>query len=98
MLKEYFDRGNQTSIKSVSMLANVQTFENCTDNEISVESSEKDFSQSVRLKNSEVLTNLDAKLGHLDLTKENKFNNSWQIICPSSWMFPRRPPLPVMMS
>ena len=66
MLKEYFDRCDQTSVKSVSTLANVETLENCTENEISVESSEKDFNQSVRLKNSEILTNLDTKLGHLD--------------------------------
>jgi hypothetical protein len=66
MLKEYFDRCDQTSVKSVSTLANVETLENCTENEISVESSEKDFNQSVHLKNSEILANLDAKLGHLD--------------------------------
>ena len=66
MLKEYFDRCDQTSVKSVSTLANVETLENCTENEISVDSSEKDFSQSVRLKNSEILANLDTKLGHLN--------------------------------
>jgi hypothetical protein len=37
MLKEYFDRCDQTSEKSVSTLANVETLENCTENDISVE-------------------------------------------------------------
>jgi hypothetical protein len=98
MLKEYFDRCDQTSVKSVSTLANVETPENCTENDISVDSSEKDFNQSVRLKNSEILANLDTKQGHLDSHKRKKFNNSWLVIRPSSWIFPRRPPLPVMMS
>jgi hypothetical protein len=65
MLKEYFDRCDQTSIKSVSTLDNVETLETCTENTISVESSEKDFIQSVRLKNFEIVDNLDAKLRHL---------------------------------
>jgi hypothetical protein len=38
MLEEYFDSCYQTSVKSVSTLANVETLETCTDNEISVES------------------------------------------------------------
>jgi hypothetical protein len=67
MLKEHFHRCDQTSVKLVSTkLADVETLENCTENEISVESSDKDFSQSVSLKNYEILDNLDAKLGQLD--------------------------------
>jgi hypothetical protein len=31
-LKEYFDRCNQTSVKSVSTLASVESLENCTEN------------------------------------------------------------------
>jgi hypothetical protein len=77
-LKEYFDRCDQTSVKSFSTLANVETLETCTENEISVESSQKDFNQSVRLKNSEILDNLDTILGHLDsnLRKTNSTTHS----------------------
>jgi hypothetical protein len=66
MLKEYFDRCYQTFVQSISTFANVETLENCTENEISVESREKDFNQIIRLKNSEILANLDAKIGYLD--------------------------------
>jgi hypothetical protein len=59
MLKEYFDRCDQTSVKS--SLANVERLENCKEDKIGVESSEKDFNQSVR-----ILTNLDDELAHLD--------------------------------
>jgi hypothetical protein len=64
-LKEYFDRCHQTSVKSVYSLAYVETLENCTKTEISVESSENDFNHSVRL-NSDIFANMDDKLGHLD--------------------------------
>jgi hypothetical protein len=43
MLKEYSDRCDQTSVKSVSTLANVETLEKSTEIEISVHSSEKGF-------------------------------------------------------
>jgi hypothetical protein len=76
MLKEYFDRCDQTSVKLVSTLANAETLVTCTENEISLESSEKDFNQSVRLKNSEIPANLDTKLGHLDSFSPKKTNST----------------------
>ena len=65
MLKEYFDRSDRNFIKPVSTFANVNCVENCVEPECDVENNEKDFIQSVRLTNSEILTNPEVKLGHL---------------------------------
>jgi hypothetical protein len=43
MLKKYFDECDQNSVNSVPNLANVKTFQNYTENNISVDNSEKDF-------------------------------------------------------
>jgi hypothetical protein len=43
----------------------VQIPEKCTENDITVDHSEKGFNYSVHLKISKILTNLDDKLGHL---------------------------------
>ena len=64
MLKEYFDRSDRNFVKPVSTFANVNCVENCVEPECDVENNEKDFIQSVRLTNSEILTNPE-ELGHL---------------------------------
>ena len=65
MLKEYFDRSDRNFVKPVSTFANVNCVENCVEPKCDVENNEKDFIQSVRLTNSEILTNPEVKLGHL---------------------------------
>jgi hypothetical protein len=76
---------------------NVDKLENCTENEISVENRKKDLNQSVRLKNSEILTNLDDKLGNLDPHQREQIQ---QIMAsyPSIFMNVHELTLPVIMS
>ena len=65
ILKEYFDRSDRNFVKPVSTFANINCVENCVEPECDVENNEKDFIQSVRLTNSEILTNPEVKLRHL---------------------------------
>lgn len=65
MLKDYFDRCGRNHIVSLSTIANVKAFQDFLQNGVCVETNEKDFNQSVRLKSSKT----SFKLGHL----KNKF-------------------------
>ena len=75
MLKEYFERCDRNSVKPVSTLANAKTVQNCIESDTSVEMNEKDCNQSVRLKNSEILADFDAKLGHLNIHQKEQVKN-----------------------
>ncbi|KAK3089262.1 hypothetical protein FSP39_002191 [Pinctada imbricata] len=88
MLKEYFDRSDRNFVKPVSTLANVNTFENCIEPECNEETVEKDFAQSVRLKNSEILTNPEVKLGHLTVHQKEEVH---QLMREYTTIFPDVP-------
>ncbi|KAK3106890.1 hypothetical protein FSP39_002127 [Pinctada imbricata] len=88
MLKEYFDRSDRNFVKPVSTLANVNTFENCVESECNEETVEKDFAQSVRLKNSEILTNPEVKLGHLTVHQKEEVH---QLMREYTTIFPDVP-------
>ncbi|KAK3092929.1 hypothetical protein FSP39_008989 [Pinctada imbricata] len=88
MLKEYFDRSDRNSVKPVSTLANVNTLENCVEPECNEETVEKDFPQSVRLKNSEILTNPEVKLGHLTVHQKEEVH---QLMREYTTIFPDVP-------
>ncbi|KAK3085547.1 hypothetical protein FSP39_005150 [Pinctada imbricata] len=88
MLKEYFDRSDRNFVKPVSTLANVYTSENCVEPECNEETVEKDFAQSVRLKNSEILTNPEVKLGHLTVHQKEEVH---QLMREYTTIFPDVP-------
>ncbi|KAK3084422.1 hypothetical protein FSP39_016366 [Pinctada imbricata] len=88
MLKEYFDRSDRNSVKPVSTLANVNTLENCVEPECNEETVEKDFAQSVRLKNSDILTNPEVKLGHLTVHQKEEVH---QLMREYTTIFPDVP-------
>ncbi|KAK3106188.1 hypothetical protein FSP39_014556 [Pinctada imbricata] len=88
MLKEYFDRSDRNFVKQVSTLANVNTLENCVEPECNEETVEKDFAQSVRLKNSEILTNPEVKLGHLTVHQKEEVH---QLMREYTTIFPDVP-------
>ncbi|KAK3100143.1 hypothetical protein FSP39_015288 [Pinctada imbricata] len=88
MLKEYFDRSDRNFVKPVSTLANANTLENCDEPECNEETVEKDFAQSVRLKNSEILTNPEVKLGHLTVHQKEEVH---QLMREYTTIFPDVP-------
>ncbi|KAK3090056.1 hypothetical protein FSP39_008860 [Pinctada imbricata] len=88
MLKEYFDRSDRNFVKPVYTLANVNTLENCVEPECNEETVEKDFAQSVRLKNSEILTNPEVKLGHLTVHQKEEVH---QLMREYTTIFPDVP-------
>ncbi|KAK3084264.1 hypothetical protein FSP39_010811 [Pinctada imbricata] len=88
MLKEYFDRSDRNFVKPVSTLANVNSLENCVEPECNEETVEKDFAQSVRLKNSEILRNPEVKLGHLTVHQKEEVH---QLMREYTTIFPDVP-------
>ena len=88
MLREYFDRSDRNFVKPVSTFANVNCVENCVEPECDVENNEKDFIQSVRLTNSEILTNPEVKLGHLT---EHQKEEVFQLMEEYTLIFPDVP-------
>ena len=73
MLKPYFERNNECESKPVATLGMVK-FENNHDKPDVIEPpfSSKTLEETVRLKNSEILSNLDSKLAHLSFDRREE--------------------------
>ena len=73
MLKPYFERTNECESKPVATLGMVK-FENNHDKPDVIEPpfSSKTLEETVRLKNSEILSNLDSKLAHLSFDRREE--------------------------